>query len=641
MAALAALLVFLGAPAFASADVLVNTTADGDDGSCSDGDCTLREAIAVSADGETIVVPPGTYSVSIDHLVVGNDVIAGSGARSTTITANNTSRVFYIDDGAVARISGVTVTGGDGTGSAGNSAGGGIFVDGDLTLAASTVSGNTTGLSGGGINVAADSFLTVTNSTISGNLASAGLLGAGGGIAVNIRAQATVTNTTISGNRAEDAGPSSDQGQGGAIWSSGLSELALTNVTLAGNTTDRVSGGTGGLRLDEVTTLTLDNVIAVNGGQECEISGGTPPTISSHGNVFADSTCNLAGPNDRQGVDPLLGLLANNGGPTDTHAITLASPAIDIGTGCPATDQRGFARGTVCDSGAYELQGAAQPASLTVATTVVNDQGGTAEAGNFVVHVRSNGADVSGSPGQSTYTLTPGSYSVSADTLRGYTFTYGGACNSDGTVAVSGAATCTVTANDPAPTLNKVVNGTPESGTVKVKLPGRNAFRILREGEQLPNGTVVDTLKGRITLTTAAPNGKVSKADFYDGIFKFKQAKGLTTLTLVEKLSCKSTKAPRHGQGQEEAPPVGRRQGPLPDQGQAQRGNGGRHEVAGGGHLHDDTDARGPRNRQGAGLREEEDDDPQAGQALHREGEMTRPTVQGPLTGSLPLKDHR
>ena len=93
-------------------------------------------------------------------------------------------------------------------------------------------------------------------------------------------------------------------------------------------------------------------------------------------------------------------------------------------------------------------------------------------------------------------------------------------------------------ANDPAPTLNRSVNGTPKSGTVKVKLPGRNSFRILREGEQLPNGTVVDTLKGRITLTTAAGDGKVSRADFYDGIFKFKQAKGLTTLTLVEKLSC-------------------------------------------------------------------------------------------------------
>jgi hypothetical protein len=171
---------------------------------------------------------------------------------------------------------------------------------------------------------------------------------------------------------------------------------------------------------------------------------------------------------------------------------------------------------------------------------VVNDQGGTAEAAEFTVHVRSNGTDVAGSPGTPSYTLAPGAFQVAADALRSYTFAYGGACGPDGTITLAEGttATCTVVANDPAPTLNRSVNGTPKSGTVKVKLPGRNAFRVLREGEQLPNGTVVDTLNGRITLTTAAGGGKVSKADFYDGIFKFKQAKGLTTLTLVEQLRC-------------------------------------------------------------------------------------------------------
>ncbi len=138
---------------------------------------------------------------------------------------------------------------------------------------------------------------------------------------------------------------------------------------------------------------------------------------------------------------------------------------------------------------------------------------------------------------------------MSADPLRKYTFAYGGSCAADGSVALAegGAAVCTVVASDPPPTLNKSVNGTPESGTVKVKLPGRNSFRILREGEQLPNGTVVDTLKGRISLTTAAGGGKVSQADFYDGIFKFKQAKGLTTLTLVEQLACSTKKGKKAG----------------------------------------------------------------------------------------------
>ena len=77
----------------------------------------------------------------------------------------------------------------------------------------------------------------------------------------------------------------------------------------------------------------------------------------------------------------------------------------------------------------------------------------------------------------------------------------------------------------------------PHEGTVKVKVPGSNRFRELTEGEQLPVGTIVDTLKGRVTLVAAGGQ----TADFYGGIFKIGQGKGakpLTTLTLVEKLSC-------------------------------------------------------------------------------------------------------
>jgi hypothetical protein len=64
-------------------------------------------------------------------------------------------------------------------------------------------------------------------------------------------------------------------------------------------------------------------------------------------------------------LDPLLGPLANNGGPTQTHALLAGSPAIDKGdnTGAPATDQRGVARprdgdgngSLLVDIGAFEL----------------------------------------------------------------------------------------------------------------------------------------------------------------------------------------------------------------------------------------------------------------------------------------------
>ena len=111
-------------------------------------------------------------------------------------------------------------------------------------------------------------------------------------------------------------------------------------------------------------------------------------------------------------------------------------------------------------------------------------------------------------------------------------------------------------------------------------------------------------------MTLVAAGGQ--PADFYDGIFKIGQGKGakpLTTLTLVEKLSCPKAGQRDRGGQEEEAAAVGRRQRQVPHQGQAQRGDRGRHEVAGRGPLHVDPDPRGPRQGVGARLRKEEDRD--------------------------------
>jgi hypothetical protein len=66
----------------------------------------------------------------------------------------------------------------------------------------------------------------------------------------------------------------------------------------------------------------------------------------------------MTGPGDQVNTDPMVGPLAENGGPTLTHALLTGSPAIDAGDDavCPATDQRGVSRpqGVACDIGAYE-----------------------------------------------------------------------------------------------------------------------------------------------------------------------------------------------------------------------------------------------------------------------------------------------
>jgi hypothetical protein len=89
----------------------------------------------------------------------------------------------------------------------------------------------------------------------------------------------------------------------------------------------------------------------------------------------------------------------------------------------------------------------------------------------------------------------------------------------------------------PAPVAGKSVNAFTVRGKVRIRRPGSNRFIELGAGDQIPVGTTVDTLKGRVTIQAAGDQS----ADFYDGVFRLGQGRGarpLTTLSLVERLSC-------------------------------------------------------------------------------------------------------
>ena len=141
--------------------------------------------------------------------------------------------------------------------------------------------------------------------------------------------------------------------------------LNLTSSTISANTsTGQTHSSGGGIFNTDNGTVRLANTI---------VAGNTAPNIPDC-NEFISQGHNLTGtsdgcsfiptPGDLTNVDPLLGPLQDNGGPTLTHALLSDSPAIGAGScedadGNPVTtDQRGIARpqGAACDIGAFELE---------------------------------------------------------------------------------------------------------------------------------------------------------------------------------------------------------------------------------------------------------------------------------------------
>ncbi|HKI02660.1 MAG TPA: choice-of-anchor Q domain-containing protein [Thermoanaerobaculia bacterium] len=334
----------------AAAVPVINTTADQSLGDCS-VTCSLRDAVALASSGDTLHVPAGQYVLTLGDIIVTDKslTIVGDGARTTVLDGNGASRIFLFNNPGgpqsveltdLSLINGLaatqdpvfaTLNGGAlyGRGAsltlrrchlAGNQAdsGGAVFWrEGSLTIDQCTIAGNLAngqsfGLGGGGIG-AAFNQVTITNSTLTGNTVSAG---AGGGGAVLLQVQAHLVNVTVIANQAP---------RGGGLYALGTNGSTITNTIIAGNL-----------------------------GGDCQ---NVSSFVSDH-SLDSDNSCGLTGPGDLPGIAPLLGPLADNGGPTDTHALLAGSPALDAGgsVNCPATDQRGVTRpqGSACDIGAFE-----------------------------------------------------------------------------------------------------------------------------------------------------------------------------------------------------------------------------------------------------------------------------------------------
>ena len=238
------------------------------------------------------------------------------------------------------------------TGNTANGSGGGIHATGGkMELTDSSVLQNTAGTWGGGLANDANQT-TVTGSTFAGNFSR----GTGGAIATRNGAPLSITNSTISGNTALAEG-------GGIHWpAAGAAGVTVLQSTIVANTAGTTGhniwvGGAG----SGVDVFSLRNTIVAYGPGAENCNAGVT-TVG--GNLDDGKTCHFGLSSDFAGVDPLLGPLQDNGGPTRTRVQAPGSPAIDTGVGeCVATDQRGVSRpkdgsnkgAPVCDIGATEV----------------------------------------------------------------------------------------------------------------------------------------------------------------------------------------------------------------------------------------------------------------------------------------------
>jgi CSLREA domain-containing protein len=230
---------------------IVTTLNDEDDGDLSQGDISLREAILNSSEGDTITfdsnLSGGTITLSLGQLLIDKSLtIEGLGSDNLTIDANDSSRVFNIDDAnseskinvAIDRLK---ITGGNVQTPSDNNAnkGGGIFNQENLTLADTTITDNKATEGGGIYNLEATT--NIIDSHVDSN--------SGSGI-YNYLSKVNISNSSVNGN---DTGGFNSLSTG---INADSSEVNIVNSTVSGNLTS--FGGSGGIGVTNSSTMNIE-----------------------------------------------------------------------------------------------------------------------------------------------------------------------------------------------------------------------------------------------------------------------------------------------------------------------------------------------------------------------------------------------
>lgn len=358
----------------------------------------------------------GTLDIS-NSLIQSNDALFAAGGAIASISGSVTLNQTTIDDNSS------------------EGQGGGIYaLDTNVSLTNSVVSNNSSFVAGGGGLYQKNGQLTITNSSFITN--TTGSASDGGGVAVN-NVAATITGSTFHDNRSSGSGGGLNQRDGSlAVRNSTFSEnvslsstgsdggggiytfsetISIVSSTFSGNSATQHGGGIYFADLTQIVSRTINNSTIAN--NHADLDGGgihsQHKVITLNNTIIADNTASgsgddvlgtvngsysliedmsgatIQGLNFITGQDPGLLPLADNGGLTQTHALSSDSIAIDAGNAAfdpnsftPALtlDQRGSARvadgdndaTSRIDIGAYEAESVLGSVDLTVKWKATN-----------------------------------------------------------------------------------------------------------------------------------------------------------------------------------------------------------------------------------------------------------------------------
>ncbi|VAW32475.1 hypothetical protein MNBD_CHLOROFLEXI01-3291 [hydrothermal vent metagenome] len=404
--------------------------------------------------GGTLTVTDSSFSGNISTAAAipgggnGGGALYITGGSTATISSSTFSNNQSVNGGGIHILgANLTVTdsifnGNVADNSAGGGGGGAIYVDGTknfsgtIDIASSSFTGNHSNQLGGAIfsfpegngstlidqslfdgnyalgsgqggaiyhqSATSNGALSVSNSTFANNYAHAndGTASSGGALWL-LDAPVTITSSTFVANDATTPLPlAADdwrRGFGGAIRTSAAT--TIINSTIVDNTAGFVGGAIAG-------SATVRNTIIANndGDNPWGIQENCTVELTNNGNNIQFPQKTTGNWNDYEcfagqtAVNPQLGTLGDFGGLTSTVPLLAGSPAIDAGSNCPATDQRGFARSGICDIGAYEFGGGLLINSLSPPWSGLNnvqDVTLTVQGAGFTPTsvVRWNGAD--------------------------------------------------------------------------------------------------------------------------------------------------------------------------------------------------------------------------------------------------------